>query len=60
MLGEGKVTKQAKEITAMPSQKVTQPVIEVETLIEVVTSSIEATTPLVSINFALILCPLCL
>uniref|UniRef100_A0A2N9F949 Aminotransferase-like plant mobile domain-containing protein n=1 Tax=Fagus sylvatica TaxID=28930 RepID=A0A2N9F949_FAGSY len=44
--GEGKVTKQAGEIAAMPSQKVTQPVIEVETLIEAATSSIEATTPL--------------
>ena len=44
----------------MPAPKVTQPIIEVETLIEVVTSSIEAATPLVSINFALILCPLCL
>ena len=58
--GKKKMVEQAGRMTAMLAQKVTQPAIEVETLIEAVTSSIEATTPLVSISFALTFCPLCL
>jgi hypothetical protein len=52
---ERKVVEQAGETAAMPAHGVEQSTIMVETLIKAVTSSIEATTPLVSINFTIIL-----
>ena len=47
---EKKIVEKVGEVAIMPEQEVRQPTIEAEASIETMTSSVEVTTPLVSIN----------
>ena len=54
---EARLTKQTTVATVVSMQQVAQLAIEVRTLIKAVTSSIEATTPLISMLFTLVFAP---